>query len=51
MEQFLKSAKRSKTDIDELVLFEQRVNLVNAPVILMQLLWILASVSLWGYRI
>ena len=48
MEQFLKSAKRSKTDIDELVLFEQRVNLVNAPVILMQLLWILASAPLWG---
>ena len=45
MEQFLKSPKSSKTDIDELVLFEQRVNLINLPVILMQLLWIVASGS------
>ena len=43
MEQFLMSPKTNKTVIDELVLFEQRVNLVNGPVILMQLLWILAS--------
>ena len=49
MEQFLRSRSvgtgRKPTDIDELVLFEQRVNLVNGPVILMQLLWILASSS------
>ena len=43
MEQFLMSPKTNKTVIDELVLFEQRVNLFNGPVILMQLLWILAS--------
>ena len=47
MEQFLRSRSvgkgRKPTVIDELVLFEQRVNLVNGPVILMQLLWILAS--------
>ena len=45
MEQFLRSPKTNKTVIDELVLFEQRVNLFNGPVILMQLLWILASGS------
>ena len=41
MEQFLKSPRTPKTDIDDLVLFEQRVNLFNVPVILMQLLWLL----------
>ena len=46
MEQFLLRSRsvgtgRKPTDIDELVLFEQRVNLV----ILMQLLWILVSFS------
>ena len=45
MEQFLTSPKTNKTVIDGLVLFEQRVNLFNGPVILMQLLWILASGS------
>ena len=48
MEQFLMSAKTNKTVIDGLVLFEQRVNLLNGPVILMQLLWILASGSIQG---
>ena len=48
MEQFLMSAKTNKTVIDGLVLFEQRVNLLNGPVILMQLLWILASSSIQG---
>ena len=45
MEQFLKSPKTKKTVINGLVLFEQRVNLLNVPLILMQLLWILASDS------
>ena len=50
MEQFLLRSRsvgtgRKPTDIDELVLFEQRVNLVNGPVILMQLPWILVSCS------
>ena len=48
MEQFLRSRSgkgKKPTVIDELVLFEQRVNLVNGPVILMQLLWILVSSS------
>ena len=43
MEQFLQSPKTKKTVINGLVLFEQRVNLLNVPLILMQLLWILAS--------
>ena len=41
MEQFLRSPQTTKTDIDDLVLFEQRVNLFNVPVIIMQLLWLL----------
>ena len=45
MEQFLQSPKTKKTVINGLVLFEQRVNLLNVPLILMQLLWILASDS------
>ena len=43
MEQFLQSPKTKKTVINGLVLFEQRVNLLNVPLILMQLLWIMAS--------
>ena len=46
MEQFLQSPKTKKTVINGLVLFEQRVNLLNVPLIAMQLLWILASDSL-----
>ena len=45
MEQFLPSPKTKKNVINGLVLFEQRVNLLNVPLILMQLLWILASDS------
>ena len=37
MIQYLKSPATNKTDIDALILFEQRVNLVNGPVILLQL--------------
>ena len=35
-----------KTDIDALILFEQRVNLVNGPVILLQLARILVPLHL-----
>ena len=41
MEQFLGSPTRKKTDIDELILFEQRVNLLNGFAVLMQLIRIL----------
>ena len=41
MEQFLWSPKRRRTDIDELILFEQRVNLLNGFAVLMQLIRIL----------
>ena len=49
---FLKSRSfANKTDIDDLILFEQRVNLMNAPVILMQMLWIMIEMpkteSIW----
>ena len=42
MMQFLKSPGKARTDIDELSLFEQRINLLNGYVILMQLIriWI-----------
>ena len=36
--QFMKKPRPHKTEIDDLILFEQQVNLVNGPVILMQLL-------------
>ena len=42
MQQFLKSPGTARTDIDELSLFEQRINLLNGFVVLMQLIriWI-----------
>ena len=42
MMQFLKSPGKARTDIDELSLFEQRINLLNGYVILMQFIriWI-----------
>ena len=42
MQQFLKSPGTARTDIDELSLFEQRINLLNGYVVLMQLIriWI-----------
>ena len=45
IEQFMTSRASKKTDIDELVLFEQRVNLMNLPVILTQLARIFVPVS------
>ena len=37
--QFMRRPRpHKKTEIDDLILFEQQVNLVNGPVILMQLL-------------
>ena len=39
--QYLKSTTTPKTDIDELILFEQMVNLICLPFILMQLTWTL----------
>ena len=50
--QFLKNRPPGiKTDIDDLIRFEQMVNFVNAPVILMQLLWIIIEMpkteSIW----
>ena len=41
MEQFLGSPTRKKTDIDELILLEQRVNLLNGFAVFMQLIRIL----------
>ena len=38
-----------KTDIDALILFEQRVNLVNGPVILLQLARILVPLHLTNF--
>ena len=46
MIQYLKSPATNKTDIDALILFEQRVNLVNGPVILLQLLRIIVPLHL-----
>ena len=46
MTQFLKSPATNKTDIDALILFEQRVNLINAPVILLQMVRILVPLRL-----
>ena len=39
--QYLKSTTTPKTDIDDLILFEQLVNLICFPFILMQLIWTL----------
>ena len=39
----------NKTDIDALILFEQRVNLVNGPVILLQLARILVPLQLTNF--
>ena len=41
MEQFLRNPSRRRTDIDELILFEQRANLLNGFAVLMQLFRIL----------
>ena len=38
---FLRSCKIRKTDIDELILLEQEVNLLNGPIVLLQLLRLL----------
>ena len=38
---FLRSSKIRKTDIDELILLEQEVNLLNGPIVLLQLLRLL----------
>ena len=46
MTQYLKSPATNRTDIDALILFEQRVNLVNGPVILLQLARILVPLHL-----
>ena len=52
MEQFMTSSASNKTDIDALVLFEQRVNLVNCPIILMQMARVLVPVEFTDkYRI
>ena len=46
MTQYLQSPVTNKTDIDALILFEQRVNLINGPVILLQLVRILVPLQL-----
>ena len=46
MEQFMTSSASNKTDIDALVLFEQRVNLMNCPIILLQMARVLVPVEL-----
>ena len=46
MTQHLQSPVTNKTDIDALILFEQRVNLINGPVILLQLARILVPLHL-----
>ena len=52
MEQFMTSSASNKTDIDALVLFEQRVNLMNCPIILMQMARVLLPVEFTDkYRI
>ena len=38
MEQFLKSPAAKRTDINELIIFEQRINLFNGVAIFMQLI-------------
>ena len=43
------SPPHPKTDIDALILFEQRVNLVNGPVILLQLARILVPLRLSNF--
>ena len=45
MEQFMCSPASNKTDIDALVLFEQRVNLMNGPIILMQIVRVLVPLD------
>ena len=52
MIEFLKSPATNKTDIDALILFEQLVNLINAPVILLQMVRILVPLRLTnGYPV
>ena len=52
MEQFMTSSASNKTDIDALVLFEQRVNLMNCPIILLQMARVLVPVELTNrYRV
>lgn len=45
MEQFMRGPASNKTDIDALVLFEQRVNLMNGPIILMQIVRVLVPLD------
>ena len=47
MIRFLKAPRHHKTAIDDLTLFEQLINLLNGPVISMQLLRILNPPPLW----
>ena len=47
--QYLQRKKISKSYIDELILFQQRVNMLNGPFILLQMLAIIIPAATVGY--
>ena len=49
-ENYMKKRGSSRTPIDSLIIFEQRVNGLNIPLVLMQLLWISNLLPLQGSK-